>query len=48
MVMGRYQDARQNHNLKKNNKFFERGEQFKYLGNPVTNQNSLHEDLRTK
>jgi hypothetical protein len=47
MVMGRYQNAGQNHNLKIDNKFFERGKQFKYLGRTLTNQDSLHEDLRT-
>jgi len=46
--MGRYQNAGQNHNLKINNKSFEKGKQFKYLGKPLTNQNYLREDLRTK
>jgi hypothetical protein len=37
MVMSRNQNAGQNHNIKIENKFFERVEQFKYLGTTLTN-----------
>jgi hypothetical protein len=46
MVMSRNQNAGQNHNIKLNNKSFERVEQFKYLGTTLTNQNSIQEKLR--
>jgi hypothetical protein len=41
MVMSRDQNAGQNHNIKINNKSFERVEQFKYLGTTV-NESKLH------
>jgi hypothetical protein len=37
MVMSRNQNAGQNHNIKLDNKYFERVEQFKYLGTTLTN-----------
>jgi hypothetical protein len=46
MVMSRDQNAGQNHNMKIDNKLFERVEQFKYLGTTLTNQNSIQEELR--
>jgi hypothetical protein len=44
MVMSRNQNAGQNHNIKIDDKSFERVEQFKYLGTTLTNQNSIHEE----
>jgi hypothetical protein len=46
MVMSRNQNAGQNHNIKLDNKSFERVEQFKYLGTTLTNRNSIQEELR--
>jgi hypothetical protein len=43
MVMARDQNAGQNHNIKIDNKSFERVEQFKYLGTALTNRNSIQE-----
>jgi hypothetical protein len=37
MVMSQDQNAGQNHNMKVDNKSFERVEQFKYLGTALTN-----------
>ena len=48
MVMSRDQHARQNHNIKIGNKSFERVEQFKYLGTTLTNQKSIHEELKSR
>ena len=47
MVMSRDQKARQNHGIQKDNKCVESVEQLEYLGTTLTNQNSLHEKLRT-
>jgi hypothetical protein len=47
MVMSRDQNARQNHNIKTDNKFFERVEQFKYLGTILTHQNSIQEQIKS-
>jgi hypothetical protein len=48
MVMGRYQNAGQNHNLKIDNKFLERGKQFKYLGTRFKIQDSRFPSWRLK
>ena len=37
-----------NHNIKIQNKASERVEQFIYLGTILTNQNSIHEDIKSK
>jgi hypothetical protein len=48
MVMSGEQNARQNGNIKIGNKSFKRGEQFKHLGRTVTNQNSIHEEIKSR
>jgi hypothetical protein len=48
MVMSRNQNAGQNHNIKLDNKSFERVEQFKYLGTTVTNGNSFQEEIKSR
>jgi len=45
MVMPRYHYAVRSHNIKINNSFFERVEEFKYLGTTLTNQNSFRKKL---
>jgi hypothetical protein len=42
------QDAGQNHNIKLDNKSFERVEQFKYLGTTLTYQNSIQEEIKSR
>jgi hypothetical protein len=46
VVMSRNQNAGHNHNIKIDNKSFERVEEFKYLGATLTNRNSIHEEMK--
>jgi hypothetical protein len=48
MVMSRNQNAGQNHNIKLDNKYFDRVEQFKYLRTTLTNQNSIQEEIKSR
>ena len=45
--MSRDQHAEQNHNIKISNIYFERVEQFKYLGTTLTDQNSINEEIKS-
>jgi len=46
MVKFQDQNAGQNHNIKNDNKCFERVEQFIYLGTTIMNQNSIEEEIK--
>jgi hypothetical protein len=48
MVMSRNQNVGHNHNIKMDNKSFERVEEFKYLGATLTNRNSTHEEIKSR
>jgi hypothetical protein len=48
MVISRNQNAGQSHNIKLDNKSFERVEQFRYLGTTLTNQNSIQEEIKSR
>jgi hypothetical protein len=48
MVMSCNQNAGQNHNIKLDNKSFERVEQFKYLGTILTDQNCIREEIKSR
>jgi hypothetical protein len=48
MVMSRDQNAGQNGYIQIGNKLFETVEQFKYLGTTLTNQNSIHEEIKSR
>jgi sorting nexin-29 len=48
MVMSRAQNAGKNHNIKLDNKSFERVEQFKYLGTTLTHSNSIQEEIKSR
>jgi hypothetical protein len=48
MVISRNQNAGQNHNMKIDNKSFERVEQFKYLGTTLTNRTSIQEEIKSR
>ena len=46
MVMSRDQNAGRIHNIKIDNRSFEKVEEFKYLGTTITYQNSLQEEIK--
>jgi hypothetical protein len=46
--MSRNQNAGQNHNIKLDNKSFERVEEFKYLGKTLTDLNSIQEEIKSR
>ena len=48
MVMFRDQHAGQNHNIKTDTKSLERVEPCVCLGTTVTNQNSIHEEIKSR
>ena len=48
MVMSGDQDAGRSHNMKTDNSFFERVEDFRYLGITLTNQNFIQEEIKSR
>jgi hypothetical protein len=48
MVLPRNQNAGHNHNIKIGSKPFERVEEFRYLGTPLMNRNSIHEEIKSR
>jgi hypothetical protein len=46
--MSRGQNARKNHNIKIDNKSFERVEEFKYLGTILRIRNSIHGEIKSR
>jgi hypothetical protein len=46
--MSRDQNAGQNHSIEIGDKSFERVEHFKYLGTVLTNQNSIHAEIKSR
>jgi len=48
MVISRDQGAGRIHNIRTENSFFKRVEQFKYLGANLTNQNSIQGEVKSK
>ena len=48
MVMSRDQNAGRSHNIKTDNSFSERVEEFKYLGTTVTHQKSIREEITSR
>jgi len=48
MVMSPYQAARGSHNIRTDNKSFERVKELKYLGTTLTNHNSMRDEIRSR
>ena len=48
MVMSGEQTAGLSHTMKGDNSSTERGEEFKYLGTTLTNQNSIQEEIKSR
>ena len=48
MIMSRDQNAGLSHNMRNDNKSFERVEQFKFLITTLTNQNSIQEEIKSR
>jgi hypothetical protein len=48
MVMSHYQKAEQKHSIKKTNWSFEDVAKFKYLGTTLTDQNCMHEEIKSR
>jgi hypothetical protein len=48
MAMPRDQNAGRSHNVKIDNSFFERVEEFKYLGTMLTDQNSTEGEIQSR
>ena len=46
--MSREQTAGLSHTMKVDNSSIERVEEFKYLGTALTNQNSIHEEIKSR
>ena len=48
LMMSRDQNAGQNYSVRIDNSTFERVEEFKYLGTPLTRQHSIPEEIRSR
>ena len=47
-TMSRDQNAGRSHSINTDNNFFERVEEFKYLGKNLTYQNSIQEEIKSR
>jgi predicted transcriptional regulator len=48
MIMSRYPNSGQNQNVRIANESFERVATFKYLGTELTNQNDIHDEIKSR
>jgi hypothetical protein len=48
MIMFRYLNSGQNQNIRIANESFEKVEKFKYLGTTLTNQNDIHDEIKSR
>jgi hypothetical protein len=47
MIMSRHPNSGQNQNIRIANESFENVEKFKYLGTTLTNQNDIHDEIKS-
>jgi hypothetical protein len=47
MIMFRYPNSRQNQNIRTDNESFENVATFKYMGTTLTNQNDIHDEIKS-
>jgi hypothetical protein len=48
MIMSRHQNSGQNQNIRIANESFENVAQFRYLGTTLTNQNDIHDEMKSR
>jgi hypothetical protein len=48
MIMSRHQNSGQNQSVRIINESFENVEKFKYLGTTLTNQNAIHNEIKSR
>jgi hypothetical protein len=48
MIMSRHPNSGQNHNIRIDNESFENVEKCKYLGTTLTNQNDIHDEIKSR
>jgi hypothetical protein len=48
MIMSRHSNSGQNQNIRTANESFEKVAKFKYLGTTLTNQNDIHDEIKSR
>jgi hypothetical protein len=48
VIMSRHPNSGQNQNIRIANESFEKVEKFKYLGMTLTNQNDIHDEIKSR
>jgi hypothetical protein len=48
MIMSRHPNSGQNQNIRTANESFENAPKFKYLGTTLTNQNDIHDEIKSR
>jgi hypothetical protein len=48
MIMSRHPNSGQNQNIRIANELFEKVEKFKYLGTTLTNENDIHDEIKSR